>query len=131
MQYPNAEFAPLVTPLFFADDLYTFFVEPSLTETTVDLWEGYTIKHPSQRPKWDQYLLNPPAVSVRIPPKYLQEALKLPMDLVQPEPIDAGAIHAFKPNQDAMTQLDRAVLFDGNLIGATGAIKAAGAFKRQ
>jgi hypothetical protein len=131
MEYPNAEFAPLVTPLFFADDLYTFFVEPSLTETTVDLWQGYTIPRPSQRPKWDEYILKPPPVSVQIPPKYSQEALKLTIDLAQPESIDAGAIHSFKPNQDAMTQLDRAVLFDGNLIGATGAIKAAAAFNRQ
>ena len=131
MQYPDAEIAPLVTPLFFADDLYTFFVEPSLTETTVDLWQGYTITRPSQRPKWDEYILKPPPVSVRIPPKYLQEAFNLPLDLAQPEPIDPGAIHSFKPNQDAMTQLDRAVLFDGNLIGATGAIKAAGALYRQ
>ncbi len=130
MRYPNAEFAPLVSPLFFADDLYTFFVEPSLTETTVDLWQGYTIPQPSQKRKWQDYVVEPPPISVQIPPKYWQEAFKLPDHLVQPEPIDPLARHGFKPNRDALTQVDRAVLFDGNLIGATGVIAQSAALNR-
>ena len=33
---PTAEIASLTSPIFYQDDEYTFFVEPTLTETTTD-----------------------------------------------------------------------------------------------
>ncbi|GAB3918324.1 neuraminidase-like domain-containing protein [Larkinella terrae] len=123
MKLPNAEFAPLISPVFYADDLYTFFVEPSLTETTVDKWEGYTITRPSQKSKWADYVLNPPALSPTIPPKYQQEALRLPDASPHFDVVDSGALHQLKPNVDALTQPDVAVKFGDALIGRSGAIR--------
>lgn len=122
MTLPNAEFAPLISPVFYADDVYTFFVEPSLTETTVDKWQGYTITRPSQKSKWEDYIVQPLPISPLIPPKYLQEAPKLPKDIPQPAPIDALAIHAIKPNRDTSTQLGVAVQFGDTFVGSTGGI---------
>ena len=123
MRLPNAEFAPLISPVFYADDAYTFFVEPSLTETTVDKWEGYTITRPSQRPKWDNYVKEPPPIGALIPPKYLQEAFKSPKIIPSPDPVDPLARHAIKPNLDALTQPDVAVQFGNAVVGPTGRLQ--------
>jgi Neuraminidase-like domain len=120
MLFPNAEFAPLISPVFYADDVYTFFVEPSLTETTVDKVQGYTITRPSQKPRWDEYVAHRPQLSPVIPPKYLQEAFKQPNGIPQPDPIDPLARHAIKPNLDALTQPDVAVQFGDAIVGRTG-----------
>ncbi|MGV3503016.1 MAG: neuraminidase-like domain-containing protein [Adhaeribacter sp.] len=122
-KFPNAEFAPLISPVFYADETYTFFVEPSLTETTVDKWEGYTITRPSQKPRWDEYVAQAKPISPLIPPKYLQEALPLSDLQVSPDPIDPVALHAFKPNLDAFTQPGTAVRFGDALIGSTGGLQ--------
>ncbi len=120
MLFPNAEFAPLISPVFYADDVYTFFVEPSLTETTVDKVQGYTITRPSQKPRWDDYVAHRPPLSPVIPPKYLQEAFKQPNGIPQSDPIDPLARHAIKPNLDALTQAGVAVQFGDAIVGRTG-----------
>lgn len=122
-KFPNAEFAPLISPVFYADEVYTFFVEPSLTETTVDKWEGYTITRPSQKPRWDEYVAQAKPLSPLIPPKYLQEALPPGDFQLSPDPIDPVALHAFKPHLDAFTQPGVAVQFGDALIGSTGGLQ--------
>jgi len=126
MKLPNAEFAPLISPVFYADDVYTFFVEPSLTETTVDKWQGYTIPRPSHKPKWDEYVVQSPPISARIPPKYLQEALKLNKNMLQLDAVDPLALHAIKPNLDALTQPGIAVQFGDAVVGSTGRVQDLG-----
>ena len=126
MMLPTAEFAPLITPVFYADDVYTFFVEPSLTETTVDKWQGYTITRPSQKPRWDDYVVHPPHVSPLIPPKYLQEAINLTQNIPQPDPVDPLALHAIKPNLDGLTQPGVAVQFGDTIVGRTGRMQDIG-----
>jgi peptidoglycan hydrolase-like protein with peptidoglycan-binding domain len=126
MKLPNAEFAPLISPLFYADDVYTFFVEPSLTETTVDKWQGYTITRPSQKSKWREYIEQAAPLSPLIPPKYLQEALKLSKTIPQPDPIDSLALHAIKPKEDALTQAGVAVQFGDAIVGPAGGMQDLG-----
>ncbi len=126
MKFPNAEFAPLISPVFYADDVYTFFVEPSLTETTVDTWQGYTIPRPSQKSRWKDYMENPTYVSPQLPPKYLQKAFKQPKTVLQPDPIDPLALHAIKPNLDALTQPGVAVQFGDAIVGRTGRMQDLG-----
>jgi peptidoglycan hydrolase-like protein with peptidoglycan-binding domain len=120
MKFPNAEFAPLISPVFYADDVYTFFVEPSLTETTVDKWQGYTITRPSQHPWWESYVLDPPPISAVVPSKYLQEAFKRPKNIPQRDPIDSLALHVINPPVDTLTQPGIAVQFGDAFIGSTG-----------
>ena len=112
--------------LLAADDVYTFFVEPSLTETTVDKWEGYTITRPSQKPKWADYVVKPSPIGVLIPPKYVKEAFKLPQNIPQPDPVDPWALHTVKPNLDALTQPDIAVQFGDAIVGSTGRVQDRG-----
>jgi|CXWL01.1.fsa_nt_gi peptidoglycan hydrolase-like protein with peptidoglycan-binding domain len=123
MTLPNAEFAPLITPVFYADDINTFFIEPSLTETTVDKWEGYTITRPSQKLKWKDFVTEGPKLGVAISPKYLQESLKLPKGSLQPDLIDPRAVHTLKPNLDVLTQPNVAMQFGDALIGSAGRVQ--------
>ena len=120
---PNAEFAPLISPVFYADDINTFFVEPSLTETTVDKWQGYTITRPSQKRKWMDFIAEVPSLSAVIPPKYSQEALKIPRGSSAPDPIDPRSLHTLKPRQDLLTQSHVAVQFGDVLIGSKGRVQ--------
>jgi hypothetical protein len=123
MTLPNAEFAPLISPLFYADDRHTFFVEPSLIETTVDKWQGYTITRPSQKSKWQDYLETETVLKPRIPSKYLQDAIGVADIIPQPDPIDGLARHALLSNLDSYTQSGNVVQFGDVLIGATGAVR--------
>jgi len=129
MKFPNEEFAPLISPVFYTDDVYTFFVEPSLTETKVDKWEGFTIPRPSQKHWWDSFVLESPPISAVVPPKYLQEAFKTPQNIPQPDPIDSLALHAFKPNVDALTQPGIAVRYGDAVVSNTGIAKDLGSIK--
>lgn len=119
---PNAEFAPLLSPVFYADDVNTFFVEPSLTETTVDKWEGYVIPRPSQKPKWSDFVDQLPDLSVVIPPKYYQDPFKVHPGDPRPEVIDPRALHGFKTNPDRMTQSGVVVQFGDALISSSGRV---------
>ncbi len=129
---PNAEFAPLISPFFYSDDAHTFFVEPSLTETTVDKWEGYAIPRPTEKSKWQDYLDKGPTLGAVIPKKYGQEAFKIPKGEPQPDPIDPRALHELKPNVDLLTQPDVAVQYGASLIDGAGRVQdiAAAGIKR-
>jgi hypothetical protein len=129
MQLPNAEFAPLISPVFYADDMNTFFVEPSLTETTVDQWQGYTMTRPAQKPKWEKYTLHPTPISPVLPLKYQEEALKL-HEIPRPEPVDTLALHAIQPNFDTLTQPGIAVQFGDAVVGRTGRVQNVGEITR-
>jgi hypothetical protein len=125
MKLPNSEFAPLISPVFYTDanNRNTFFVEPSLTETTIEKWEGYIITPPSQKPKWEKYIEAGPKVNVDIPPKYLYEALKVPPTNLPPDPIGPRALHSIKSSLDMMTQPGVAVQFGDALITSTGRVQ--------
>ncbi|MCD9025517.1 neuraminidase-like domain-containing protein [Cohnella silvisoli] len=121
LHFPNEEFASLISPSFYADDLYTFFVEPSLTETTVDRWEGYTITHHSQRPKWIDFVERQPhLLTPVIPPKYNQEVFKLPEYI--PDFIDPLALHEIQSHVDELTHPNIGVQYGDTIIGSSGRI---------
>lgn len=129
MRLPSREIAQMISPVFYQDDRYTFFVEPSLTETTVDRWEGYVITRPSHKSTWHEYIATPPPLKPSIPPHYWAEQPKLgPGKPPKPEPIDQLAIHAIHDGTDWLTQPGMHVLLDGTVIGPTGGRQLASKF---
>jgi hypothetical protein len=118
MEFPNAEFAPLISPVFYVDDVHTFFVEPSLTETKVDKWQGYTIPRPSRKPS--DYVLNTKPVSAILYTQSLQEAFeRSPVN-----PIDPLALHAIKTNVDTFTELSTTVQFGDVVVDRQGIVSS-------
>src|SRR5262249_50919531 len=47
-----AEISALMKPVFYQDNLHTFFVEPEVTERTIEEWQGRGGGSPQAGPSW-------------------------------------------------------------------------------
>jgi hypothetical protein len=108
----NDDIGPLVAPFFYEDALHTFFVEPSLTETTSERWEDWILGVPS-KPR-------PPLIDIPI-------HVFIPDPLVKrPDPGDPAYDHSIfelgSPS-DWATGPGTAITFGDRLIGKEGALE--------
>lgn len=46
------EIASLIKPVFYQDNLHTLFVEPNVTETTIEEWQEWVARKPRPEPGW-------------------------------------------------------------------------------
>ncbi|WP_437886329.1 neuraminidase-like domain-containing protein [Sorangium sp. So ce307] len=88
---PTAEIGALVGPFFYQDSGHTFFVEPTLTEITLDEWEEWAIPPPSSEIEEDWW--NDVPVTPSVPRK----------PVVPPAPIDPRARYQILPSKDWLT----------------------------
>lgn len=115
MQLPTGEISALVSPFFYQDDRHTFFVEPSLTETTIDRWEEWIITKPKPIPKFDDELWEHIPIEPLVPYK--------PIPI--PDAIDPTAKFAIEPKQDWVINPSTVLQFGETLIGQTGGLDRA------
>jgi hypothetical protein len=101
----------LTGPFFYQDSQNTFFVEPTLTETTIDRWEEWVIPSPGVTHHWDDYLIDRIPLEPHVPPD--------PRIRVE---IDPEARFTLKPNIDWATHPATLLAFDDRLIGRTGSV---------
>jgi hypothetical protein len=108
---PTAEIGPLVGPFFYQDNGHTFFVEPTLTETTLQEWEEWVIPPRRSEIPLDAWWQKLPVVAA-IPRR----------PLTPPTPIDPGARFQMLTEQDWLTNPatvlgfgDRSIVQDGGL----------------
>jgi hypothetical protein len=115
----------LVAPFFFKDganpsfnkqssfqDERTFFVQPSLTETVVQEWQGWAVG-PSKPKQWE---INPNLIDeVRVIPQ-------VPIGPVPPEPDPYYSVFPVQERSDWLTQPAIAVSYEGVAIGSKGGI---------
>ncbi|MCI0721217.1 MAG: peptidoglycan-binding protein [Acidobacteria bacterium] len=115
----------LISPFFYQDNQHTFFVEPSLTETTIDRWEEWIVSSPPFNPKledddwWRGVPIEPmipiiPDVFVVKPP--------FPPDPGWIDPIDPIARFKVQPKDDWVINPATALQFDGRLVGQVGGL---------
>jgi hypothetical protein len=117
-----AEIRALVSPFFYQDSQHTFYVEPAVTETTVETWESYIIPEPPPSRIWeddDARDLIPvePLVPVELPP--------FPTDPEDPgwtDPIDPLSRVTIRPKDDWVTDPATLLEFEGTLVDAGGGI---------
>ncbi len=108
------EIARLMKPIFYQDNTYTLFVEPSVTERTLDEWQEWVTPTPQPEPSW------------RLPGwwKDLVIAPKIPSKGPIPDPwltiIDPGSRTQFKQKFDWLVNPGTGFLFDDVLIGPVG-----------
>ena len=114
------EIGVLESPFFIADRQNTFFVEPALTETTIDKWEHWAIpvsKPAGRRPRHGA------AVVASFPsyraPKSLPKGVKPFTGTFEP-----GARYRVHVPSDAVTDADSVVHFGGSAVGGAGATAA-------
>lgn len=115
-QFPTAEISGLVSPFFYQDNRHTFFVEPTLTETTIDRWEEWVITKPKPLPKPDPDWLGQIPIIPQVPRK--------PIPI--PNPIDPRAKYPMiNPGQDWVVNYGT-ILQQGDIfIGQRGGVNSA------
>ena len=113
--YDTSGLVDLLThPFFYQDGKNTFFVEPTMTETTIDEWDGWVIPYPwpyahLNSDQWWSELTVQAAVPV---------ALRLPM-LSQVGP---ASLYQLKPVQDWVTNPTTVLQYGDNFVGRSGGL---------
>lgn len=115
------EAGALVSPFFFKDTTdsansneLTFFVQPSLTETTVVDWVGWAIPYPTPSVNWfDHNFLNEIEVASQVP---------VAGQLGVPPGDPAYSVFIMKNPVDWVTNPTTAISYGNTLIGKTGGI---------
>ena len=108
----------LVSPFFFQDERRTFFVEPSLLETTTESWEEWIVPDPDPGTTFDPGDIEIQVVVPFVPPERL-----VPVGPDDTDPL-------LDPWNDLFTQLPHdlitspqvAVLFDDTVLGSRGGV---------
>jgi len=111
------EIASLMKPLFYQDELHTLFVEPSVTERTIEKWEEWVTRTPQAEPagrtphEWREIVVIP-----EIPRKEPIPPLgpKFGLDIDR-----ASRINPL-PDRDWLVNEGTGLLFEGELIGPAG-----------
>lgn len=104
-----SEIAALMKPVFYQDNAHTLFVEPSVTERTIEEWQDWITRTPQPEPGWRD-------------PDWWKEIVVIP-DPRDPRGgfrIDPGSLINPIPDSDWLVNPGTGLLFDGVLIGPTG-----------
>lgn len=104
------EIASLMKPVFYQNNAHTLFIEPNVTEQTIEEWQDWVTRTPrpeanGQIPDWLKYLEVVPAIPKKPP---------------IPDLIDPWSTIKPKPGFDWLTNPGTGLLFDGDLIGPAG-----------
>lgn len=113
-QLPTTEVSGLVSPFFYQDNQHTFFVEPTLTETTIDRWEEWVVTKPKPAPKYDDWWQQIPVIPL-VPYK--------PIPI--PNPIDPIAKFPINPGRDWVVNPGTMLQVGEILIGQQGGVNPA------
>ncbi len=114
----------LVSPFFYKDtsdinttDEMTFYVQPWLTESTIQEWTGWAIPYPSVSPVWNSgEIFNSIPVKAQVP--MAGPAAELSADQVH-------SLYPMAATTDWLTAPTTTVVYNGALIGKSGGINAA------
>jgi len=112
-----AEIATLMRPVFYQDNRYTFFVEPSVTEKTIEEWQEWVTRTPQVDPWRPEYpWWKEPQITPALPPKW---------PLPEPDPLGPIVKHPdvlINPVRDRDWLINPATVlkFDEALIGPVG-----------
>lgn len=113
--YPD-EFKPIVSPIFYQDGLHNFFIEPSLTETTIDRWEEWIITTPPPVFELDDdWWKSIPIVPI----------VPIPKQPVPIAPIDPRARFGIQPKGDWLTNPATVLEFGDRVVGQVGGFNPA------
>ena len=112
-----AEIAALMQPVFMQDSSNTFFVEPTVTERTIEEWQQWVIPPPRTEPRWsDSHWWGQLAVAPSLP----HRALSRDGDVSDRIDADRASLIAVKPRSDWLTNPGTVLAFDDSVIAAAG-----------
>jgi hypothetical protein len=111
-----ADVGKLVLPFFYADERHTFFVEPELTETTIEEGDGFILAAPLQEATFDD-------------PRFWEQIELTRHVPIGPPPVERlspEAVYAFSTPQDQTTRPGAFLQFGDELIGPAGGLTQRG-----
>ena len=111
------EIATLMKPVFYQDNRHTFFVEPDVTERTIEEWQEWVTRTPATEPGWrEPDWWKEIVVIPEIPRKW---PIPVPDDPWR-SPIHPGSLINPVPDRDWLVNPGSAIKFGDVLIGPTG-----------
>lgn len=111
------EIATLMKPVFYQDSRHTFFVEPDVTERTIEEWQEWVTRTPATEPGWTQPDWWKDIVVIpEIPKKW---PIPVP-DAPWRSPIHPGSLINPVPDRDWLINPWSAIKFGDVLIGPAG-----------
>jgi hypothetical protein len=111
------EIATLMKPVFYQDSRHTFFVEPDVTERTIEEWQEWVTRTPATEPGWrEPDWWKEIVVIPEIPRKW---PIPLPDD-PRRSPIHPGSVINPVPDRDWLVNPGSVIKFGDVLIGPTG-----------
>jgi hypothetical protein len=106
----SADINKFVNPFFYQDEQHTFFVEPTLTETTIPEWDSYVISNPRYEADWSRYYEKLPVV------------VNVPVISRPPDSIDPVAHFVVNPERDWVTDPATVLQYGDRFIGQEGGL---------
>lgn len=103
-----------ISPFFYKNDAHTFFVEPTLSETTADVYDGYGVSAGGMGQTLDENLFT-----------YMELVAAEPFTKPhgpEPDPIDESAQWRIQYQTDWLTDQGAALQFGNVLLGTTGGL---------
>jgi hypothetical protein len=116
------EVGVLVSPFFFSDSQNTFYVEPSLTETTIDVWEHWAIPVPRVVPRGSRP--NKPRMVASFPRYIAPHSLPASVKPFTGH-FDPSALYHIQVKHDVVTDQRAELHFGNHIVGASGGTGAA------
>ena len=111
------EIATLTKPVFYQDSRHTFFVEPDVTERTIEEWQGWVPRTPVTEPAWSEpEWWKDIFVIPEIPRKW---QIPVPDD-PRRSPVHPGSLINPVPDRDWLINPGSAIKFGDVLIGPAG-----------
>jgi hypothetical protein len=114
----SPDIAALVKPVFYADNAHTLFIEPGVTEKTIEQWEEWVVQPPRHHGELHGGHLKE-LVRAGVPERHARPPTD-PRDPVWRPGIDERSIVKPKPEQDWLLHPATGLLFDSEVIGSTG-----------
>ncbi len=108
----QSEIRRLANPFFYQDNQHTYFVEPSLTESTMEHWEKWAVSMPADQDWENGTKLETIHIEANVPVDKLTSRIDL---------VDSVARFQLQPKQDWLTSSIKTFLkFDLDLVGPDG-----------
>jgi hypothetical protein len=117
------EIASLMKPFFYQDNRHTLFVEPNVTEQTIEEWQEWVTRTPQPEPTWvtpDWWKEIPVRAEIPVPLNRPR-----PGDPPWSDPIDEVSVVRVTRDVDWLVNTATGLMFDGEMIGPGGRAEVA------
>ncbi|MEU8248862.1 neuraminidase-like domain-containing protein [Nonomuraea sp. NPDC048916] len=119
-----AELAALTKPVFYQDNTHTMFIEPDVTERTVEEWQEWVTRTPRPEQEWDRPNWWEGIKVIADKPFKLKNPIPIPDDPTQGKVLPESVL-TIEPGRDWLVNPGTGIVYDGQLVGPAGRVELA------